>query len=376
MVSVRLGLAGTAKNTGKTTTAFAIMQELRQRGIPFYLTSIGYDGENFDNVTSLPKPKLWVEKGDIVATALQSLRASTASFSILQQTDIKTPLGKIVVAQVAKPGLVVTAGANKSSEVRELNLLLSSFGPGVIILDGALNRIAPMVETDGFILATGAAKTIDINKLALETELIEKISSLPQVPNAAVIEQKCLKTITILSPNLKNEVRWTASSLFRESDVDALFKSGYEQDSYLFIPGIAGKNALKRIAEIVRLHHNRLIITFSDPIKLLVNSDISNYQICLAELEEAGAFVGVIKRIPLLAITVNPFYPEYRIESNNYRPAFVDFVRLQVAVQNRVSVPVYNVMRHGAGNLLDTILAGAAAGINLLDDGHEDIVHF
>ncbi len=85
MLGLKLGLAGTAKNTGKTTTTAAIIQELRMRDIKFYLTSIGYDGENIDNITGLPKPKLRVKTGDIVATAEKCLLTSTAALQVLRR---------------------------------------------------------------------------------------------------------------------------------------------------------------------------------------------------------------------------------------------------------------------------------------------------
>jgi hypothetical protein len=112
------------------------------------LTSIGYDGENIDNVTGLPKPKLLVETGDIVATAEKCIISSTAVMEVIAETNILTPLGKVLITKVKKPGLVVTAGPNKSSEVRRLNDLLQRIGPGITIFDGALNRIAPLTETE------------------------------------------------------------------------------------------------------------------------------------------------------------------------------------------------------------------------------------
>ena len=141
MLQISLGIAGTAKNTGKTTTTAAIIQELRIRAIPLFITSIGYDGENLDNITRLPKPKLWVEPGDIIATAAKCFKFSTASFRMLEETEVCTPLGKVWIAEVKKAGLVVTAGPNKSSDVKIVSALLRRIGPGVILFDGALNRI-------------------------------------------------------------------------------------------------------------------------------------------------------------------------------------------------------------------------------------------
>jgi hypothetical protein len=111
ILQISLGIAGTAKNTGKTTTTTAaILQELRMRGVPLFITSIGYDGENLDNITGLPKPKLRVELGDIIATAAKCFKISTASFRMLAETEVCTPLGKVWIAEVKKPGLAVTAG--------------------------------------------------------------------------------------------------------------------------------------------------------------------------------------------------------------------------------------------------------------------------
>jgi len=61
-MSLIVGIAGTAKNTGKTTTTSAILDELYNMEIPIGLTSIGYDGEEIDNITRLPKPRLFVRK--------------------------------------------------------------------------------------------------------------------------------------------------------------------------------------------------------------------------------------------------------------------------------------------------------------------------
>ncbi|MCC6548479.1 MAG: hypothetical protein IT279_00265, partial [Ignavibacteriaceae bacterium] len=61
------GIIGTAKNTGKTTTLNWLMKQQGSTGIA--VTGIGYDGEERDNITMLPKPRLRFEEGVIVATA-------------------------------------------------------------------------------------------------------------------------------------------------------------------------------------------------------------------------------------------------------------------------------------------------------------------
>ncbi len=359
LLEIRLGIAGTAKNTGKTTATAAIMQELRARGVGFFLTSIGYDGENIDNVTGLPKPKLRVEPGDVVATAEKCLEVSTAGLSPLQATNIQTPLGRIHVARVTASGLVVTAGPNKSTEVRELAGILTRLGPGATIFDGALNRIAPMVETDGFILATGASRTPDIPRLAQETGVIWRLSTLPAVPRALELAGRQLTQVTLLDADLDEIKTWPLSSLLTEKDVDQVLAEPMAKYSYLYVPGVVGERALKALADRLAEKPRPFLLAFADPVKLLVTGNPVAYHELLTAAERGGAVAGVVKRVPLLAVTINPFYPEYRVESKAYKPAFVDFVRLQVAVRNSVKVPVYNVVKEGAKGLVDIILANA-----------------
>ncbi|MCX7780643.1 MAG: hypothetical protein N2491_06985 [Negativicutes bacterium] len=356
MIDLSLGLAGTAKNTGKTTTTAAIVGELRLRGIPFYLTSIGYDGENLDNITGLPKPKLRVEPGDMIATAEKCILTSTAALKRVLSTDIATPLGKVSVVRVERPGLIETAGPNKSSEVKRLRNLLREFGPGIAIFDGALNRIAPMSETDGIVLATGAAKTPDIPRLSWETRLISHITNLPVVPAAEILRNKGFSTVALIAPDMSTCAAWPRSSLLTETDVDLIFSREIMENSYLYIPGIISEQAVNALLTHLQCYNKRLFLAFADPTKLLVSGNARIFEALSLALAEAGVFVGVLHSVPMLAVTVNPFYSEYRYETQTYRPAFVDAVRLQLAVQRQVNVPVYNIVKQGAAKLVDLII--------------------
>ena len=46
-----IGILGTAKNTGKTTTFNFLLEWSNLKSIRVGLTSIGYDGEDIDNIT-------------------------------------------------------------------------------------------------------------------------------------------------------------------------------------------------------------------------------------------------------------------------------------------------------------------------------------
>lgn len=359
MLEMTLGIAGTAKNTGKTTTTASIMTELRRRGIQFYLTSIGYDGENIDNITGLPKPKLRVEPGDIVATAERCIEASTATFSILTQTPVRTPLGRVVVGRVEKGGLAVTAGPNKSAEVKTVSTILRRLGPGIVLLDGALNRIAPMAETDGFVLATGASRTLDIPRLAEETEKIWRIANLPTVPLALHIAERRPAGVTIFNKQGDVLTYRAGASLLSEQDVDHTVAALQDGGACLYIPGIIGERAFAYLTDRVPDLPTRLFLAFSDPIKLLAFANPIDYHGWIDRLESKGVLTGVVRRVPLLAVTLNPFYPEFRYETASYRPAYLDPHWLHLTVSRRVQTPVYNVVKQGIQGLVEQMLAQA-----------------
>ena len=123
-----IGFVGTAKNTGKTTAALHVLNLVSEAGIVTALTSIGYDGENTDHITGLPKPRYYAEKGMLVATAEPCLRYGSATMTVPVHTGLHTILGEIVIATVAEPGYVVLAGPNRRVDIRFLLNMLDGDG--------------------------------------------------------------------------------------------------------------------------------------------------------------------------------------------------------------------------------------------------------
>jgi hypothetical protein len=129
--------------------------------------------------------------------------------------------------------------------------------------------------------------------------------------------------------------------------------------AFLYIPGIIGERAFAYLAERASELPPKMFLTLADPIKLLAFANPVAHYRWIEQLESHGILTGVIKRVPLLAVTLNPFFPEFRYETATYRPAFVDPIRLQVSVSEQLKVPVYNVVKQGVKGLVDTVLANA-----------------
>ncbi|MCR4442397.1 MAG: hypothetical protein QHH10_09650 [Peptococcaceae bacterium] len=331
-----IGIAGTAKNTGKTTTMTALMDRVYQERVKLGLTGIGYDGEAVDNVTGLPKPRIRCERDTIIATAERCLQAGSAGIEVMTLTKVRTALGRVIIGRVIEPGQVVLAGPIKGSELKMVNETLSEHGCRLILVDGALNRMAPMVETDGLILATGAARTSNIQELAGETRSLAKILSLPFWQRPGVPEVK-------------------TSSLLTEATVAELLRKVAPGDEAVFVDGVISENCFQMIAERGRDELAGKALVLPDPIKVMVAGNPQNVCRMLDELKSKDIHIFVRKRIKLIAVTVNPFYPRYRFVSRDYEPAYVDKDELKSELSAGCGVPVLNVVDDGVEKLWEHI---------------------
>ncbi|MBO8168028.1 MAG: hypothetical protein H0Z35_02440 [Thermoanaerobacteraceae bacterium] len=335
-----IGIAGTAKNTGKTTTTNFLLEQLKERGLVPGLTSIGYDGERLDNVTGLPKPRIPVDPGTVVAVACRCLPVSTAQVEVMEETDIGTPLGSVVLGKVTGAGQVVVAGPNKSSGLREVLEKLKKLGPDLILVDGALNRLAPMIETQGFILATGAARTADITRLAYETHSLNYLFNFPPAS-----DNNRYSSVTLVTGEKRHQFNF--SSIFTSGQLGEVIERLSVETQKIIIPGVVREELWKQLGKELMTAGISPVICVSDPIKLALAGSVGNLHRLFEELEEKGIRIEVNRPLPLLAITVNPFYPKYRFEVEDYEPAYIDAGQLLSAIRKVVTVPAVDVKQNG-----------------------------
>ena len=341
MTNFVIGIAGTAKNTGKTTALSALLSEIRRKpGPTAALTSIGYDGEHFDNVTGLPKPRISVDENEILAVAERCLHSGDAALEVLQKTDIPTPLGKIVLGRVTRPGKIVLAGPNNRRDLAAVIDRLSELGAGLTIVDGALSRIAPLVAAHSLLLCTGAARNNDIGLLAAETKLAVEILKTP------VLEEqgRAARLTSIL--NQAGFDQFTEAVRGAETIcLEGIFSELY----YSKFLGQAGPLAGKRLI-------------FADSIKLLLSGEARATRRLIDGLEAKGMRVGVSAGLNLAAVTVNPYYPKYRYDLKEYEATYVDkdelLARLSADLAD-LAVPVFDVVRQGGRGIYEA-LAGKA----------------
>lgn len=169
-------VVGTAKNVGKTTTLAALRAVAERRGVPYAVTSIGRDGESFDAVDGLPKPRVHLPAGTLVALP-ETLVAPGAPLEVLER-GVPGALGTTLIARVRAPATCEVGGPPQAAAMRALITRLAELTAGPVFVDGAIDRVAALAGgDDAVIVATGAASGAAIPEVAAEAaDLVARLT--------------------------------------------------------------------------------------------------------------------------------------------------------------------------------------------------------
>jgi hypothetical protein len=350
-----IGIAGTAKNTGKTTTAVEIIRQSVAAGLCNAVTSIGYDGEDVDNVTGLPKPRYHLPRGTFLATAKSCLQASSVGYRVVEETRIRTILGPIVVVEVTEPGLAVVAGPNRAVDVQHLLGILQGRRVDLTIVDGALNRIVPLICTEGLVLCTGAALNgqdrvahVVAHTQALYTLFLPALADDRAAWSSVITLTSGESALELMTGSLLDE--HTVLQIQRLLQMQRLLKGAVRD---LVIPGACDCGLLQRLLDsgIGNLKSARLI--FGSPLKLMASGDALAWSRFLTDAQSRGQVVEYLAKIPLLFVSLNPFYPRFLPKLKAYEPASVDKEQLLAEVRSRIpGLPVFDIKQPPTPNLL------------------------
>ncbi len=344
-----IGFVGTAKNTGKTTTALHMLKLVSEVGIRTALTSIGYDGENTDHVTGLPKPRYFAEPGTIIATADSCLSFGTAEYTDLQKTGLKTILGEIIITSVSKAGYVHLAGPNRRKDIQQLLERLKSSGAELTMVDGALNRLAAMTLVDGMVLSTGAAYEEKIPLLANHAAAMESLFHQPAYNKPSFSPE----LVTFSSDEYhRNQLPY--GSVLDESSMKTVLSwlSDYSVGD-CFIPGVFSPHLFEQMVTQLAEKFNGKRLIFGNPLNLLAAGFPEIWQECFRRIKSFGGEIYFSKPVKLLFLTVNPFFPKFLQKTGNYIPAFVDKSELLLSIRNAIkNTPVVDIMQPPHPDLL------------------------
>ena len=298
-----ISIIGLAKNVSKTTTLNYIIKNLE--GYKLGLTSIGRDGEKYDVITQLPKPRIFIKKGTIVATARQSFEASEVEMKILKNTGLHTPLGEILLLKALSNGLIELAGPSINSEVKQVCDDLLKLGCDLVIIDGAFDRhsFASPLISQATILSTGASVSRDFQEVIQITKHTFNLLTLEREKNEKVIKLAYEIIMNAKVGVIYNDFSTKKLDLSTALDsVEEILTNLDVNSKYLVINGAITDLFLEEFMEKSSAYKNIKILVH-DPTKLFLSKNT------FAKFSKKGGIIKTINRIKIVMITINPTSP-------------------------------------------------------------------
>lgn len=177
----RIAIVGLEKNTGKTTVLNHLI-EVNGGERTLFLTSIGYDGESVDQVTKTHKPRIFVPKGTLIATARSLLPRCTVEKEILDTTSLATAMGEVILFRALDAGYVELAGPSTIAQMKQLVDKVSEEYSVLPIIDGALSRLSSAGHglAEEIILCTGPSVHPSFQRVMDKTLLTAALLNFPK----------------------------------------------------------------------------------------------------------------------------------------------------------------------------------------------------
>ncbi len=314
----RLAFVGLAKNTGKTETLTCALRELAAAGRRVGVTSVGRDGEEHDVIDiRIEKPRIRLPAGSLVATTGALLRAAAVAHDPLVQTEVRTPLGRVVVARMLAAGTVEVAGPSAARDVRAVADAMLAHGAEQVLIDGAVDRRAASSPTvcDGLVMSTGAvlheqiervvARTRDAVELVRLTKLDDRSESGRRIRALATSRRG---SVLVGEPDVEPVAlhpRFVLRSTRR--NIAALLDAN-PGAHHLLVRGALCEPFLEDLRRAAR--GRELVLVVADSTKVFLSNRGCGWY------ARHGIAIQVLAPLRLLALTVNPRAPHsHRFES-------------------------------------------------------------
>ena len=249
------------------------------------------------------------------------------SREILDVADMPTPMGDIVIARAMSDGFVQLAGPSMTVQISRIRDGLLNFGADCVFIDGALSRksLAMPSVSEAAILCSGASYSPDMQKTVEDTAHAVMLMSLEQTETNFEWTDKKYAAV-------RDDERFESDDI--SSFSDELRRGGVKK--VLLRGGVTDLIAAKLLAAGRKLENVEIVC--EDGSRLLLSGQ--NMQ----RLLRAGAWLSVLRKTRLLAVTVNPF----SAYGNHYdKAAFIGLMRKMLPDE----VKVINVLESEGGDV-------------------------
>lgn len=301
----KIAIIGLAKNTGKTVAMQTLINELFNSGISYGITSIGHDGEKFDQINYLiRKPSIYMHTGSLVSTTDKLLNECNAKIEIVIKTDYFTPLGRVCIARIIEPGEIEVAGPSTSNGIADVTDQMLKFSVEKVLIDGAINRkaIANPELSHGIFIATGAVLSPLLSDIVKETYAAIVSFQLPCIKGYFNWHSLNHHFNYLINSENKLMSSIPGTLLNQYEIIEQAFKKYGLHDFFTF------KTVTERFLDFLLLmmkkhKNNNLRLILNDHTKLfLENKGVTYYS-------NKGLFIQVLHPVNILAVTVNPVAP-------------------------------------------------------------------
>ena len=323
-----LSIVGLEKNVGKTECLNYILERLPLQQLRVAVTSIGTDGENKDQVTSTKKPEIFLREGVYFSTAEAHYRERRLTGELVEITDERCSLGRIVTAQVIVGGKALISGPSSGASLRRWSNGLKKFGIDLAIIDGAISRLssASPAISKAMILSTGAALSSNISTLVQKTKFVVEMIALPLLQDD--LRNKLLDIENgVWGVDMDgNTVDFQLSSSLAINTLNVDITQGMK---IIYTAGALTDKLLNIIANSKNIKNISLVV--KDFTKIFVNETV--YRIFCSR----GGKIAVMQKSKLIAVCVNPTAP------NGY---VLDSDTLCRKLEEALQLPVYDIVKN------------------------------
>jgi hypothetical protein len=341
----RLALVGLAKNTGKTEALAALLRECEADGRRVGVTSVGRDGEERDVIDSrIEKPRVRLPGASLVATTDGLLRASGLPHELLEDTGVRTPLGRVLIARLRGPGTIEVAGPSAAADVRAVSDAMLGHGAEQVLIDGAIDRRAASCPdvADGLVMSTGAVLGEDIDDVVSRTLDAIDLVRLARVDDASEGGRRLRALADRAVPMLVGEDSEPALlparfALTGEVEQIAQLLDANPGARWLIVAGALPEAFLRDLAHAAHRRQRAITVVVADSTKVFLSKRGPGWY------RRQGVDIQVVNAIALKALTVNPVAPQ----SHRF-----DSARLRALLAERIAdVPIFDVLHADYGGV-------------------------
>jgi hypothetical protein len=320
-----LSIVGLEKNTGKTECLNYILRRLKNSDKKIAVTSVGVDGESIDSVKNTQKPEIELFENVVFITSESHYRQKKITAAILDLSERRTALGRLVTARSLSGGKLVFSGPSDTQWLKTCIDGMDRYGVDTTLVDGAVSRLslASPAVTEAMILCTGAAVSPQPAQIARKTRFVVDLIQLPQFsgPATASLSEK---GGGVWSLDDEGQIHGLAipSVFLIEKYKDALFEKG----DILYFSGAVSDKLLLFLKSQKNIAEKTLVVR--DFTRLFVSPEV------LRSFQHKGGQIRVLFRPRLLAVCINPTSPE---------GARLDSAALRDLLEASLHIPVYDI---------------------------------